>query len=158
MGVFLNQGKGKPLIVPFRSGRLVLHLCLCPLFISNQVAAVFDLNDSRIVGSVIVLFIPEEGELVLEVAARELLEETGYTSAELEFIQTVYEYPSKADHVIHIVRAKNAYKSSDVKHEETESISPVHLITANMEDYGGIFDTTYNITALALTLPNFLKQ
>jgi len=100
----------------------------------------------------------ENDESVLEVAARELLEETGYSSEDFELIQTVYEYPSKADHVIHIVRAKNAYKSSVAEHEATESIGPVHLITSDMEDYGGIFDTTYNITALALTLPNFLKQ
>ncbi len=100
----------------------------------------------------------EGDEPVLEVAARELLEETGYASDDLTLIQTVYEYPSKADHVIHIVRAKNAQKVSDVRHEETESISPVHLIDINAQDYGGVFDTTYNITALALTLPAYLKQ
>ena len=100
----------------------------------------------------------EGDESVLEVAARELLEETGYVSDELELIRTAYEYPSKADHVIHIVRAKNAYKSGTIHHEATESIGPVHLITADMEDYGGVFDTTYNITALALTLPTYLRR
>ena len=100
----------------------------------------------------------EGDEPVLDVAARELLEETGYVSDDLELIQTVYEYPSKADHVIHIVRAKNAYKSSTTSHEATESIGPVHLLSADMEDYGGIFDTTYNITALALTLPEYLHR
>jgi len=99
----------------------------------------------------------ENGRSPLEVAALELLEETGYESKELEFIQTTYEYPSKLDHELHIVRAKNAVKVRDAAHEATESISDVHLISSNMSDYGGVFDTTYNITALALTLPEFLK-
>jgi len=99
----------------------------------------------------------EYGRTPLEVAALELLEETGYESKELELIQTTYEYPSKLDHRVHIVRAKNAIKVKPAAHEATESISEVHLISADMPDYGGIFDTTYNITALALTLPEFLK-
>jgi len=99
----------------------------------------------------------EHGRSPLETAAIELLEETGYESKELEFIKTTYEYPSKLDHELHIVRARNAIKVQEVAHEATESISEVHLITADMEYYGGEFDTTYNITALALTLPEFLK-
>jgi len=99
----------------------------------------------------------EHGRTPLEVAALELLEETGYESKELEFIKTIYEYPSKLDHVIHVVRAKNAAKVKEVAHEATESISEVHLITADMPDFGGEFDTTYNITALALTLPEYIR-
>jgi len=99
----------------------------------------------------------ENGRSPLETAAIELLEETGYESNELEFIMTTYEYPSKLDHELHIVRAKNAVKVKETAHEATESISEVHLITADMEDYGGVFDTTYNITALALTLPEFIR-
>lgn len=99
----------------------------------------------------------EHGHTPLETAAIELLEETGYESNELEFIQTTHEYPSKLDHELHIIRAKNAVKVKEAAHEATESISEVHLITADMPDYGGVFDTTYNITALALTLPEFLK-
>jgi len=99
----------------------------------------------------------EKGETPLEAAAKELLEETGYSSDDIELIQTVYEYPSKLDHVLYIVRVKNAVKVKDAVHEATESISQVHLISADMTDFGGVFDTTYNITALALTLPEFLK-
>jgi len=100
----------------------------------------------------------ENGRSPLEVAAIELLEETGYKSDELEFIQTTYEYPSKLDHELHVVRAKNAVKVQDAVHEATESISDVHLITSEMKDYGGVFNTTYTITALALTLPEYLKR
>lgn len=100
----------------------------------------------------------EKGRSPLEVAALELLEETGYESEELELIQTTYEYPSKLTHEVHIVRAKNAVKVREVQHEPTESIGDVHLISADMPDFGGVFDTTYNITALALTLPEFLNR
>jgi len=100
----------------------------------------------------------DNGRSPLEVAAAELLEETGYESSELELIRTTHEYPSKLTHQLHVVRAKNAVKVKEVEHEATESIGKVHLITADMPDYGGIFDTTYNITALALTLPEFIKD
>lgn len=98
-----------------------------------------------------------EGESILETAARELLEETGYESDELELIQALYEYPSKADHLIYIIRAKNARKVAEVMHEATENISPVCLISTDQKDFVGVFDTTYNISALALTLPDFLQ-
>jgi len=102
----------------------------------------------------------EVGDSVLATAARELLEETGYESSDLELIDTLYEYPSKADHLIYIVRAKNARKTSDMAHEITETISAVKLIapTASRRDYEGEFNTTYVVAALALTLPGYLKK
>lgn len=102
----------------------------------------------------------EEGDSILATAARELLEETGYESNELELIQTLYEYPSKADHLVHVVRAKNARKTSDALHEITETISPVKLIapTASNRSYEGEFNVTYTVAALALTLPGYLKK
>lgn len=99
----------------------------------------------------------EGSESPLEVAAKELLEETGYKSDDLELIKETYEYPSKLTHSIYVVRAKNAVKVQDVAHESTESISEVHLISADMKDFGGSFNTTYNISALALTLPEYIR-
>lgn len=99
----------------------------------------------------------EDGVSVLDTAAKELLEETGYESVELELILETYEYPSKLDHRLYVVRAKNAVKVRESTHEETESISDVHLIAADMPDYGGIFNTTYTIAALAVTLPEFIR-
>lgn len=98
----------------------------------------------------------EDGDAILATAARELLEETGYESSDLELIQTLYEYPSKADHLIYVVRAKNARKVTEVAHEETETISPVRLVSPEDMKLMGVFDTTYNVSALALTLPEFL--
>ena len=100
----------------------------------------------------------DKGESVLAAAKRELLEETGYESNEFEVVQTLYEYPSKADHLIYIVRATNAKKVKEVVHEVTENISPVILLLPDDKDYDGVFDTTYNVSAIALTLPNFLHK
>lgn len=99
----------------------------------------------------------EGSESPLEVAAKELLEETGYKSDDLELIKETYEYPSKLSHSIFIVRAKNAIKIQDVTHESTESISEIQLLSADTKDFGGEFNTTYAITALALTLPEFIR-
>jgi ADP-ribose pyrophosphatase len=100
----------------------------------------------------------EDGEDPVDVAKKELMEETGYTAGTFELVQETYEYPSKLDHSLYIVRAKNARKIADIEHEATETISEVHLITPDMDDFGGVFNTTYNITALALTLPEFLRR
>jgi 8-oxo-dGTP pyrophosphatase MutT (NUDIX family) len=100
----------------------------------------------------------EENESPIQAAIKELLEETGYTSNEVELVRTMYEYPSKLDHTLYIVRVKNAQKIQEVSHEPTESISMVNLISADMPDFGGEFNTTYTVAALAVTLPEFLKS
>ena len=99
----------------------------------------------------------EDGETPLDVAARELLEETGYVSDEFELIKTIYEYPSKLDHVIHVVRAKDARKLHSPSHEQSETIGPIKLISPT-EAAGCDFNTSYNIAALALTLPEYIKS
>jgi len=99
-----------------------------------------------------------KGESILEVAAKELREETGYVSDDLVLVQSLSEYPSKQTHAIHIVRARNARKLEETSHEVTEAIGPVNLLSANMDDFGGVFDATYTVAALAITLPEFLKR
>ena len=99
----------------------------------------------------------DEGHSVLETAAKELLEETGYVSEELELVKTLREYPSKLDHIIHVVRAKNAKKVQEVEHESTESIGEVRLIPANAKNISELFEASAAIAALALTIPGLLK-
>jgi 8-oxo-dGTP pyrophosphatase MutT (NUDIX family) len=99
----------------------------------------------------------DKDEPILVAAARELLEETGYESSELELIITLYEHPSKSDHIMYVVRAKNAKKVADVVHEGTENISPVILLSPDDVDIISAFNTSYNVLALALTLPDFLQ-
>lgn len=101
----------------------------------------------------------EPGEEPLDVARRELREESGYESDELELVATLYnDYPSKMTHLVHVVRAKNARLVGTPQREATETIGEVRLLIADMSDYGGEFNTTYTVSALALTLPEFLKR
>ncbi|MDB5179809.1 MAG: hydrolase [Candidatus Saccharibacteria bacterium] len=110
----------------------------------------------------VILNLPSGGvgknETPIQAAKKELLEETGYASDEVELVKTLYEYPSKLDHVLYIVRIKNAKKIQQVSHEATESISEVNLLSADMPDFGGEFNATYVIAALAVTLPKFLRN
>ena len=98
----------------------------------------------------------ENGMSPVDVAKNELKEETGYVSDEFELVRTLYEYPSKADHIIYIVRAKNVRRELDVDHEETETISGLMAITPEERRKKGEFDTTYNLSALAVTLPEYI--
>jgi ADP-ribose pyrophosphatase len=99
----------------------------------------------------------EAGEDAIAVAKRELLEETGYEAETYELVRTLYEYPSKATHRMHIVRAKNARKITDVQHEATEDIGPVILLGKDYNrDEIGRFNATYSVSGIALTLPEFL--
>jgi 8-oxo-dGTP pyrophosphatase MutT (NUDIX family) len=94
-------------------------------------------------------------------AARELLEETGYESTELEYIAPLHVYPSKIVHINHVVRAKNARLVHKPKHELTESIGEIELVPlekiADMQKEGE-FNTTYLLAALALTMPDYLNR
>jgi ADP-ribose pyrophosphatase len=101
----------------------------------------------------------EPGEEPVDVARRELREEAGYESDELELVKTLYnDYPSKATHLIYIVRAKNARKVGDPKRESTETMGEVRLISADTPNYGGEFNTAYAVAALSFTLPEYLKR
>lgn len=71
----------------------------------------------------------EEGEDIIEAGLRELQEETGYVASDGEYVGYVHEYPSKASHKLHIIRVKNAVKSSPTAHEETEQIESIHLLS-----------------------------
>lgn len=100
-------------------------------------------------------------ESPVEAAARELLEETGYESTDIEYIAPLYVYPSKIVHINHVVRAKNARLTRKPQHELTESIGDIELIplgeVAEMQKRGE-FNATYLLAALALTLPEYLNR
>lgn len=103
----------------------------------------------------------DKAESPVEAAARELFEETGYQAAELEYIAPLHVYPSKIIHINHIVRARNARKVAEPKHELTEFIGEIELIKlddiAKLQQAGQL-NATYLLAALALTLPNYLHR
>lgn len=100
-------------------------------------------------------------ESPVEAAARELLEETGYQSTDLEYVAPLHVYPSKIVHTNHVVRARNARKVAKPKHELTESIGEIELIKladiAQLQQQGQL-NATYLLAALALTLPDYLYR
>lgn len=103
----------------------------------------------------------DAGEVPLKAAARELLEETGYESTELEYIAPLAVYPSKIVHSLHVVRAKNARLVEKTAHEVTESIGDIELIPLNdvaRLQREGMFNAAHMIGALALTLPEYLHR
>lgn len=99
----------------------------------------------------------DAGETPETAAARELLEETGYRSTELQLLAKLYPYPSKIDNANYIVRAVNARKVTDVEHESTESIGDIRLVPRkelkSLRKEPSL-NTTYMIAALTLAFPD----
>ncbi|HSW80963.1 MAG TPA: NUDIX hydrolase [Candidatus Saccharimonas sp.] len=55
-------------------------------------------------------------------ALRELQEETGYTATDIQKVGELYDYPSKATHIIHVFRVRGAKKTTSTAHEVSEQI------------------------------------
>ncbi len=71
----------------------------------------------------------DEGETPLQAGERELLEETGYTAESFDYIGELYEYPTKAEHITHVVRANNIRKVAEPVREDTEFIESIDLLS-----------------------------
>lgn len=110
-----------------------------------------------------ILLIPAGGkdgnEDAVAAAKRELLEETGYTSEEFEFIANHVPYPSKIVQTGAVVRARNIHKVSEHEHEATEEISNMRFITPK-EFQALIKNGTPNlasvIAAVVVAAPEFI--
>lgn len=102
----------------------------------------------------------DSGESVLKAAERELLEETGYTADTFEFVGELYEYPTKAEHVSRVVRAKNIKKIAEPRHEATEFIENIQLQgveTLRKAVQNNDIKTAVAVSALCLAVPELLK-
>lgn len=102
-----------------------------------------------------------KGESPLEVAKRELLEETGYTSDDFEVISSLDVYPSKLVHKSTTVRARNIRKIAEPQHEASETISNIRLISMDelkQRYHAGEFKTTYLVAAIATAFPEILRK
>jgi ADP-ribose pyrophosphatase len=103
----------------------------------------------------------EGDQTPVDAALRELLEETGYTSTEVEVIGESKDYPSKIQHTDYIVRIKNAKKVAGTEHEVTESIGALQLVSVS--EIGtlwkaGKFKSAYMTSALAHAFPEQLSN
>lgn len=91
-----------------------------------------------------------------QAAARELLEETGYESNDLEILAKTYPYPSKITHTNYIVRAKNAVKTTTETLGEAETVGKLQKVpVAELHELriSGAFTTPYMLAAIALAFP-----
>ena len=64
-----------------------------------------------------------ESDDPLDVARRELLEETGYESDDWDFLGMLYDYPTKDTNTISLYMAKNIYKVAEQKLDISEDIT-----------------------------------
>jgi len=64
-----------------------------------------------------------ESDDPLDVAKRELLEETGYESNDWDFLGMLYDYPTKDTNTISLYMAKNIYKVAEQKLDISEDIT-----------------------------------
>jgi ADP-ribose pyrophosphatase len=64
----------------------------------------------------------DPGESPLEAARRELLEETGYSTTEFQFLGTAYPFPAVSQQRIHYILAKNVALTHPTQHETFELI------------------------------------
>ena len=95
----------------------------------------------------------EEGqEPALEAAQRELLEETGYVSAEWESVITVPSQATMADNLAYIFRAKNCRLAAGQHLDETEFLNVLLLTPGELEARirTGGFEQAVHIMAWAL--------
>jgi ADP-ribose pyrophosphatase len=68
-----------------------------------------------------------------EAAKRELLEETGYTSDDVELVAEVIDNPTKDTNKIYFYLARNAYKIAEQDLDESESIEVLHIPIQDVE-------------------------
>lgn len=88
-------------------------------------------------------------------ALRELQEETGYTATDVVKVGELYDYPTKATHVIHVFRAHNAKKTQATNHEVSEQIHVTLLPPAKVKQLvlQNAIKTSGVVAALVLAMP-----
>ena len=100
----------------------------------------------------------EAGEVPLNVAKRELVEETGYVSEDWSAIATFYNSPVKQNNRIHLFRAKSVQLAQAQQLDATEEIEVVLKPISEIPGLiaSGEICVAGSITAIALGLPGLL--
>ena len=86
----------------------------------------------------------------LETAQRELLEETGYSSKQWEYIGVYYDHPTRDINNIHIFLAVNVFKAAEQNLEASEDIS--FNFTPIAEAVQMVMDNEIRVSASAMAL------
>lgn len=98
--------------------------------------------------------IDRANEVISNTAKRELEEETGFTTDNLQYLGFLNDYPSKDMHKIHVFRATNVIKKSNQNLEDGETITQVSLIPIKKvkeQIINGKWESTSAIAALAIS-------
>lgn len=93
-------------------------------------------------------------------ARRELREETGYDSDDVTLVGELHDYPTKATHIVHVFRIKNAVPTTDTAHEETEHLRVVLMRPEEVKKlvFENQVKTTSVLSALVLAMPELFGQ
>ncbi len=103
----------------------------------------------------------DEGEDAVAAAKRELIEETGYSSDELEFVANHMPDPSQILQTSAVVRARNIRNVANHDHEDTEEISNMRFVTPKEFQDLITRDRTQLasvVAAVAVAAPEFIKM
>jgi ADP-ribose pyrophosphatase len=103
----------------------------------------------------------DKGESPTDAALRELLEETGYAADKATLLSSTYPYPSKLEHITHIVRVENAVLTSTHTQDITETIKPLELVEPSEIPRlirEGRITATYMLASFALAFPEYLAK
>jgi len=91
----------------------------------------------------------DDGEDPLTAARRELLEETGYSSTEWEFVGSMFANPARQTNRLHLFLARNiaatGKQSLDASEEIECSLLPLEAVQAEME--GGEFSQALHVAS-----------
>jgi ADP-ribose pyrophosphatase len=94
-------------------------------------------------------------EDIVVAAQRELLEETGYSSDDISIVGELHDFPTKATHVVHVLRVRNARKTAEQNLEDTEDLRLTLMRPEELKKL--IFEnqvkTTSVLSAVVLAMP-----
>lgn len=99
----------------------------------------------------------EEGEDPLPSAQRELLEETGYSGGDWEVLGEFYDYPTKDNHKVIFLRARNVEHTNNTQHEVTESIKVRVIQKAQLKEEVKKGQWPANATLAALVMGDIFE-
>jgi ADP-ribose pyrophosphatase len=99
-------------------------------------------------------------EELVAAARRELREETGYDSADVTMVGELHDYPTKAPHIVHVFRIRNAVLTTQPDHEETEHLRVVLVRPEELKKlvFENQIKTTSVVSAVVLAMPELFGK
>tara|TARA_Y100000768_G_scaffold352301_1_gene303802 strand:+ start:10605 stop:11114 length:510 start_codon:yes stop_codon:yes gene_type:complete len=118
--IISGNGKGAVLVVPIIHDEII--------FIKEYAAAIDDYMITFPKGKI------DKDENMYEAANRELQEEIGYKSIDINFVKKIYLAPGYIDHITYIMLAKNL-EPSRLSGDEPEELEQVRVHKSNIQTF-----------------------